>query len=149
MAHGLEVRVPLLDHVFAEWAGTLPTRAKLRGREGKYVLKKALEPLLPADLLYRPKMGFAVPLGSWLRGPVRGRVQQAVSGEAVRDCGLFEPAAVDALVDQHMRGLRDHSQPIWALLMFAGFLDQVHARSDAASAVGAGAPGPGLAAAPV
>jgi asparagine synthase (glutamine-hydrolysing) len=70
MAHSLEVRVPVLDHKFVEWVSALPTRFKLNGREGKYIFKKALESLLPNEILYRPKMGFAVPLGKWFRGPL-------------------------------------------------------------------------------
>jgi asparagine synthase (glutamine-hydrolysing) len=127
MAHALEVRVPILDHKFAEWTGTIPAGAKLKGREGKAIFKKALEPLLPEEVLYRPKMGFGVPLAGWLRGPARARVLASLKGEALRGCGLFEVGAIDRLVDQHMSGLSDHTQPIWALLMFAGFLEQVHA----------------------
>jgi asparagine synthase (glutamine-hydrolysing) len=72
-------------------------------------------------------MGFGVPLAGWLRGPARARVLASLKGEALRGCGLFEVGAIDRLVDQHMSGLSDHTQPIWALLMFAGFLEQVHA----------------------
>ncbi|MDZ7713546.1 MAG: XrtA/PEP-CTERM system amidotransferase [Rhodovibrio sp.] len=127
MAHALEVRVPILDHKFAEWTGTIPAGAKLKGREGKAIFKKALEPLLPEEVLYRPKMGFGVPLSGWFRGPARERVLASLKGEALRGSGLFEVAAIDRLVDRHMSGLSDHTQPIWALLMFAGFLEQVHA----------------------
>jgi asparagine synthase (glutamine-hydrolysing) len=127
MAHALEVRVPILDHEFAEWTGTIPAGAKLKGREGKAIFKKALEPLLPEEVLYRPKMGFGVPLAGWFRGPARQRVLASLKGEALRGCGLFDVAAIDELVDRHMSGISDHTQPIWALLMFAGFLEQVHA----------------------
>ena len=68
MAHGLEVRAPLLDHHLVEWAAGLPTRFKLNGFEGKAILKKALEPHVPHELLYRPKQGFSLPLAPWLRG---------------------------------------------------------------------------------
>ena len=71
MAHSLEVREPLMDHPLVEWLATLPSSLKLRGSEGKYLLKKAMEPHLPHDILYRPKMGFAVPLARWFRGPLR------------------------------------------------------------------------------
>lgn len=74
MAHTLEVRVPLLDHELVEWISTLPADIKLRRGEGKYVFKKALESHLPADVRYRPKMGFAVPLAKWFRGPLRARI---------------------------------------------------------------------------
>ena len=74
MAHSLEVREPLMDHQLVEWLATLPSSLKLRGGEGKWLLKKAMEPHLPHDILYRPKMGFAVPLARWFRGPLRERV---------------------------------------------------------------------------
>ncbi|MFQ5785474.1 MAG: XrtA/PEP-CTERM system amidotransferase [Alphaproteobacteria bacterium] len=127
MANSLEVRVPILDHPFVEWAATLPPRLKLRGREGKYVLKKALEPHLSHELLYRPKMGFAVPLASWFRGPLRGRVREALTGAILADTDMFDMAYVEKLVDQHQSGLRDHAAALWAVLMFESFLRQVHA----------------------
>jgi asparagine synthase (glutamine-hydrolysing) len=78
MAHSLEVRVPLLDHRFVAWASSLPTRLKIKGGTGKYVFKKALEPDLPHDVLYRAKMGFRVPLAAWLRGPLAARARTAL-----------------------------------------------------------------------
>ncbi len=123
MAHSLEVRVPILDHPLVEWAATLPPAFKLRGREGKYLFKKALEPYLPHEVLYRPKMGFAVPLAGWFRGPLRERVRAALLGPAMRDSGWFDAAFIRHLLDQHQRGLRDYSAPIWSLLMFASFLE--------------------------
>jgi len=134
MAHGLEVRVPILDHNFVEWAGTLDPRCKLNGREGKQVFKKALEPWLPEDVLYRPKMGFGVPLKAWFRGPLQALVRARLQGGRLAETGFFEKAAIDTLVEQHMSGRRDHSQPLWALLMFAGFLEQVDARAPASEA---------------
>ena len=90
MAHSLEVREPLMDHPLVEWLATLPSSLKIRGQEGKYLLKKAMEPHLPHDILYRPKMGFAVPLARWFRGPLRERVRDAVLGRALADTGLFD-----------------------------------------------------------
>ena len=81
MAHSLEVREPLMDHKLVEWLASLPPELKVRGQDGKYLLKKAMEPHLPADALYRPKMGFAVPLARWFRGPLRQRVRDSVLGE--------------------------------------------------------------------
>lgn len=133
MAHSLEVRVPLLDHPFVEWSGKVAPDAKLRGREGKYIFKKALEPLLPFDVLYRPKMGFAVPLAAWFRGPLRAQVKASVAGGALAESGLFDRRMLNRLVDQHVAGTRDHSQPLWALLMFAGFLEQVEGLGPGAS----------------
>ena len=125
MAHALEVREPLMDHPLVEWLATLPSSYKLRGGEGKWCFKRALEPHLPHDLLYRPKMGFAVPLASWFRGPLRDRVRAAVLGERLAATGFFEGALLKQLVEQHESGVRDHSAPLWSLLMFDGFMRQV------------------------
>ncbi len=133
MAHSLEVRVPVLDHPFVEWAGRLPAALKLRGRTGKYLLKKAVEPYIPHDILYRPKMGFAVPLAGWLRGPLRQRVRARLTGSTLEETGLFEMGFVETLLDQHQSGLRDHSSPLWALVMFECFLRQVHTATPLAS----------------
>jgi asparagine synthase (glutamine-hydrolysing) len=122
MAVSLEVRVPMLDHPFLEWACGLPSRLKLHGREGKYILKKALEPYLPADVLYRPKMGFAVPLAQWFRGPLRQRVRDAAASPVLADSGLFDLDFLQGLVDRHQSGLSDHSAALWSVLMFESFL---------------------------
>lgn len=122
MAHSLEVREPLLDHPLMEWLSGLPPSLKLRGREGKYLFKKALEPYLPEEILYRPKMGFSVPLASWLRGPLRQRVREAVLGPVLLDCGYFNPAFLRQMVDAHQSGARDHGATLWSLLMFEAFL---------------------------
>jgi asparagine synthase (glutamine-hydrolysing) len=122
MAHALEVREPLLDHPLMEWLATLPPSLKLRGREGKYVLKKALRPHLSDEILYRPKMGFGVPLASWFRGPLRQRVRQAILGDTLKQCEYFNVDQLEHIVDQHQSGARDYSTPIWTLLMFEAFL---------------------------
>lgn len=124
MAHSLEVREPLMDHKLVEWLGTLPSHYKLRGAEGKWLFKKALEPQLPHDVLYRPKMGFAVPLATWLRGPLRERVRNAVLGTPLLDTGLFDAGTLRKLLDQHQSGARDHSAPLWSVLMFDAFVRQ-------------------------
>lgn len=126
MAHSLEVRVPILDHHFVEWAGGLPARFKLSGREGKYIFKKALERHLPAEILYRDKMGFAVPLASWFRGPLRARMREALTGPILRETGMFEMKHIATLVDRHQSGVRDHSAALWALVMFESFLRDIH-----------------------
>jgi asparagine synthase (glutamine-hydrolysing) len=126
MAHALEVRVPLLDYQLVEWLASLSPDLKLKGREGKYIFKKALESYLPDDILYRPKMGFAVPLSAWFRGPLKSRVREALLGEAMQQCGLFNTVFLHELVNQHQSGLRDYSAPIWSLLMFEAFLRAHH-----------------------
>jgi len=133
MAHSLEVREPLMDHPLVEWLATLPPGLKIRGSEGKYLLKRAMEPHLPHDLMHRPKMGFAVPLAAWFRGPLRERVRESLLGERLLQTGFFQPAYLRRLVDHHQSGLRDYSSPIWTLLMFDGFLRNVFHRADAAA----------------
>jgi len=125
MAHSLEVREPLMDHELVEWLATLPSAFKIRGAEGKHLFKKSMEPGLPQDVLYRPKMGFAVPLAQWLRGPLRGRVRATLLGSQMADSGCFNLATIRQLVDQHELGTHDHSTPIWTLLMYDAFLRNV------------------------
>lgn len=122
MAHALEVRVPLLDHKLVEWIATLPPDLKLHGREGKYLFKKSLESYLPNDILYRPKMGFAVPLGNWFRGPLKERVRDALLGETLNQTGWFNEGFLRHLVTQHQSGNYDYSASIWSLLMFEAFM---------------------------
>jgi asparagine synthase (glutamine-hydrolysing) len=122
MAHSLEVREPLMDHKLVEWAATLPSHLKLRGSNGKHIFKKALEPHLPSDVLYRPKMGFSVPLARWTRGPLRQRVRDALLGGTMAQSGMFNANAVRQIVEQHESGQRDHSTAVWTMLMFEAFL---------------------------
>jgi len=122
MAHSLEVREPLMDHELVEWLATLPSGLKIQGNEGKYLLKKAMEPYLPNEVLYRPKMGFAVPLARWFRGPLKQRVRDAVLGETLAATGIFNREYLQHLVDAHQSGARDYSAPLWSLLMFEAFL---------------------------
>lgn len=124
MAHSLEVREPLMDHPLLEWLATLPMNLRVRGQEGKFLLKKAMEPKLPTDVLYRPKMGFAVPLARWFRGPLRERVRESILGERLQATGWFNRDYLQHLVDAHDNGSRDYSAPLWTLLMFEAFLRQ-------------------------
>jgi len=124
MAHALEVRVPLLDHKFIEWAATLPSSYKLRGQEGKYLLKKSLEPFLPNDVLYRSKMGFGVPLAKWFRGPLKDRLRMAVTEGGLVESGLFKSDYLERMVSQHLSGRRDHSTILWSLMMFEASMRQ-------------------------
>jgi asparagine synthase (glutamine-hydrolysing) len=125
MAHSLEVREPLMDHQLVEWLATLPSSLKVRGQEGKFLLKKALEPQLPTEVLYRPKMGFAVPLARWFRGPLRQRVREAILGPRLAETGWFDRDYLNHLIDAHQSGARDYSAPLWTLLMFEAFLRNV------------------------
>ena len=136
MAHSLEVREPLMDHPLVEWTATLPSSLKLQGSNGKYFFKKALESRLPDDVLYRPKMGFAVPLARWFRGPLRQRVRSLLLSGAMMDGGWFDPTAIRGMIDQHEAGTQDHSTPLWSLLMFDAFLRR---ESGAGAGTGGGA----------
>lgn len=134
MAHSLEVRGPFLDYQFIEWAATLPTDYKLRGGVGKYLLKKALEPMLPNDILYRKKMGFAVPLARWFRGPLNKRVQALPDSPWLNADDIFDQSSLRKLVDRHLSGQRDFSMGIWSLLMLEGFLKSPAPTWDATTA---------------
>ncbi len=125
MAHALEVRVPLLDHPLVEWISSLPSTMKLRGGDGKHIFKQALKPYLSDDILYRQKMGFAVPLAEWFRGPLRQRVADAVLGDRLRDSGYFDAVFLQHAVSAHQSGRRDYSPLLWSLLMFDAFLQRL------------------------
>ena len=133
MAHSLEVRTPFLDYELVEWAAQLPAEAKLRAGEGKAVLKEALQPLLPREILYRKKMGFAVPLDIWFRGSLKDHITDVVRGSRLADSGIFESRTLARMVAQHQSGQRDFSAPLWSLLMFEGFLRR-HEQAAAAPA---------------
>ena len=127
MANSLEVRVPILDYTFIDWACKLPADLKLHNGQGKYVFKKSLEPLLPHDVLYRKKMGFAVPIASWFRGPLRDRLHESLLGGELMSTGIFDRAWVEGLIRQHQSGRKDHSAGLWALLMFSRCTQQLRA----------------------
>jgi asparagine synthase (glutamine-hydrolysing) len=117
MAASIESRVPFLDHPLAEWIATLPQSMKLRGTTTKWILRAAMRNRLPAAILDRPKMGFPVPIGTWLRGAWRPLLDEYLLGERALDRGLFEPQAVRTLVAEHLAGY-NHSERLWALLTF-------------------------------
>jgi len=133
MAHSLEVREPLMDHPLVEWASGLPPEFKLHNRQGKVLLKKALERYLPPQILYRPKMGFAVPLARWFRGPLRQPLRDALLGPVLAETGWFDASYLRRLVDDHQSGARDFSTALWTLLMFESFLRNVVVGTRAAS----------------
>jgi asparagine synthase (glutamine-hydrolysing) len=116
MAASIESRVPFLDHPLAEFAARLPRRLKLRGLTTKVVLRDAMRGLLPDPILARRKMGFPVPAGAWLRGSYRGLLEEFSAGERARARGLFDPAAVAALVAAHLGGEPGHDERVWSLV---------------------------------
>jgi asparagine synthase (glutamine-hydrolysing) len=132
MAVGLEAREPLLDHRLVEFAATLPPRLRLRGGQGKYLLKKALEGRLPDSILHRRKMGFVTPVGAWLRGPLAGEAAAIAQGSALASLGWFDPAAIARAAEEHRRGRVDHGRLLWQLLMLERSLRHLTALRPAA-----------------
>jgi asparagine synthase (glutamine-hydrolysing) len=124
MAHSLEARVPLLDPVVAELALALPSRLKVRGLKKKRLLRKAVTPLLPTEILEGKKRGFSAPIGAWLRGPLQPMVRDVLSEEAVARQDFFEPRVVTRLLDDHVAGSADNSRKLWALLTFSLWHDR-------------------------
>ena len=124
MAHSLEVRVPLIDHKFVEWAFAVNSKANLAGGVGKKLFKQSLEPHLPDDVLYRDKMGFAVPLAKWFRGPLKSRLYEGVLSKQMLESGYFDPKQLKRVVEDHISGRRDNSAPLWSLMMFDAFMRQ-------------------------
>ena len=119
MATSLEVRVPILDHLFVEWATGLPPEWKLRGREQKYILRKLAERVgVPGKVLYRPKQGFALPLVHWMRHELKDLIMTVLLEQKTLQRGYFEPEGVRQLLEEHFRGRRNHSGRIWRLLIF-------------------------------
>lgn len=119
MAHSLEVRVPLLDHRLVEFMARVPSKWKLKGRTLKYLFKKAMEDALPDDIIYRPKSGFHVPVGRWLRHEFKPLVQEYLSPKKIRSQGLFDSRVISNLSSNHQNGTRDVSRELWGLLMFS------------------------------
>lgn len=124
MACSLEVRVPMLDPSFVEWTLGLPTNLKLAGGESKIVLKRALEPLLPHNVLYRPKQGFSIPLAIWFRREFGDNFARAMANHREELSEYFDFDHIEGLLARHRQGLRDFSRPLWLLWMFLGFLER-------------------------
>jgi len=118
MAVSLEVRAPFLDPRVAEFAASLPPHYKLRGHKTKYILKKSVDQLLPRFVTRRSKKGFGVPVAEWLKVKLRPLARDLLSPERVRRAGVFNPAYVTRLLDEHERGIANHRKPLWTLLMF-------------------------------
>jgi asparagine synthase (glutamine-hydrolysing) len=124
MAHSLEARVPFLDHKVAELAFALPTRLKVRGFAKKRLLRRALEPLLPREILHGRKQGFSIPLAAWLRGPLEAFAREALAPSTLARQGLLDPAAVTPLLDRHCSGREDLSRQIWGLMALTLWFDR-------------------------
>jgi len=129
MAHGLEVRPPLLDDALVDFAFSLPSGYKLRGRRGKYLLRRAARGKVPDAIIDRPKKGFGIPLAAWLRGPLKDRLDAVVNGSPLWDTGLLDQTTFRGWRDEHQDRRRDRSKPLWALYVLDRWLRQANVRS--------------------
>ncbi len=118
MAVALEVRVPILDHRIVEFSWRLPARFKMRGGKGKWLLRQVLYRHVPKALVERPKSGFAIPLGQWLRGPLRAWAEELLSEKRLGEGGLLNPAPIRARWAEHLEGTRNWHASLWPVLMF-------------------------------
>jgi asparagine synthase (glutamine-hydrolysing) len=119
MLTSLEVRVPILDHLFVEWVAGLGPEWKLRGKQQKYLLRKLAERVgVPKSVLYRRKQGFALPLEHWMRNELKDLIHTTLLDSRTLQRGYFDPRGVRRLLDEHFSGRRDQSGRIWRLLVF-------------------------------
>jgi len=117
MATSLEAREPLLDHRLVEFAAGLPEGLRVKGRQGKWLLKKAMERYLPEDILYRPKQGFVTPIAEWLRGPLAGKARGIAKSAMLARTGWFDNVRLAEIAEDHIAGRADHSRLLWQLVM--------------------------------
>jgi asparagine synthase (glutamine-hydrolysing) len=127
MANSLEARSPFLDHKLIEFAASLPEHLKMRRFQTKYLLKKVAALLVPRDVVYRPKMGFGVPIGKWFRGEMKQFVADTLLSDKAAKRGITRPSVVKRYIDHHNDATLDHTYQIWCLLMlelwFERFID--------------------------
>jgi asparagine synthase (glutamine-hydrolysing) len=116
MAASIECRAPFMDQELVELCGRMPSNLKVRGRTLKYLLKKVVEPWLPAEIIHRKKRGFGAPIGAWLRRDLASMVEDALSPEQIRARGLFDPAVVQQVIAAHVAGRSDHTDHLLALI---------------------------------
>jgi asparagine synthase (glutamine-hydrolysing) len=126
MGVSLESRVPMLDPGVVDFAWSLPLSAKLRNGKGKWILRNLLYRYVPSSLVERPKMGFGVPLDSWLRGPLRNWAAELLDAANMRQQGFLQPASIQAKWHEHLAGTRNWSYLLWDVLMFQAWLATEH-----------------------
>ncbi len=129
MAHSIESRVPLLDHLVVEFAAGLPTSLKIQGDRRKHLLKQLAFRLVPREILDRPKQGFGVPIGHWFKGSLRDVFGDVLGSAEARQRGYFNYAFVDRVLEEHLSGKRDHAMRLWQLLVFEMWHRQVRRRA--------------------
>ena len=125
MAVSLEAREPLLDYRLIEFSASLPEAMRVRGGQGKWLMKRAMRGTLPDDILYRPKMGFVSPIAQWFRGPLADQARQIASGSALARSGWFNTVRLTELAEAHISGRSDHARLLWQLWMLDKALDRV------------------------
>jgi len=116
MAASLEARMPFMDHELANFASALPDNMRVRGRTTKWILREAMKRLLPQEILERPKVGFRVPVNEWFRGPMKDYLYDHLTGPAARTREYYNPAALDKLLSDHVKGRQNHEKLLWSLL---------------------------------
>lgn len=124
MACSLETRVPFLDHRVVEMAWRLPLHMKMRGNTGKWALRQVLYKHVPKELIERPKVGFAIPVGHWLRGTLREWAEALLTETRLESEGYLQPGPIRRVWQEHLRGQRDHTAKLWSVLMFQAWLEE-------------------------
>lgn len=125
MSVGLEAREPLLDHRLIEFGAALPHKARIKGTQGKWLIKNTMERYLPQDILYRPKQGFVTPISAWFRGPLAAEAREIVSGAGLARTGWFDNKVLSGIIEDHISGKSDYGRILWQLMMLDKSIDHL------------------------